>query len=294
VLFDFTVLNSFKEAEFGAIAAMLVLATLQAFEPELVSATAPYLLMAGMIFPGIPHGAVDNLLLTGKQDLRGFILFLARYLLIMVLMLMLWFVSPVVWLAVFLLVSGWHFGETDARRFKSFGPVSAFIRGMCMLTFILTSHPQEFKWYLDLFGISYGDLTDKDFMITAGISFLAYFSAGLSLIRYKGGLFVYQAGTVLLTAYLPLLLAFGVYFIFIHSVSAWRDLRTGLSLSNPTLIRKAVPFSLLAFVFIGCFIWFYRVSGSPQAYLASFFIALSAISTPHILYMSGFYRSAEV
>ena len=283
-------MNSFKEAEFGAIAAMLVLAAVQAFQPEMVSAAAPFLLMAGMIFPGIPHGAVDNLLLTGEQGLAGLSRFLARYLLIMALMLLLWFISPVIWLAVFLLVSGWHFGETDARRFKSFGPVSAFIRGMCMLSFILTSHPQEFRWYLDLFGIGSGGITDRDLYLIAGVCFMAYFSAGLSLIRYKGGLFVYQAGTVLLTAYLPLLLAFGVYFIFIHSISAWRDLKDGLRLSSITLIRKSLPFSLLAFVFIGAFIWFYRVSGSPQAYLASFFIALSAISTPHIFYMSGFYH----
>ena len=55
----------------------------------------------------------------------------------------------------------------------------------------------------------------------------------------------------------PLILAFGLYFIFQHSLNAWGHLQHGLKIDGFTLYKKALPFTLSAIFFL-CAMLFYN------------------------------------
>lgn len=61
---------------------------------------------------GIPHGALDHLLLNPKISNKGLVKFILKYLAIIVVYLVVWIFLPVPALLVFLLMSAYHFGQS--------------------------------------------------------------------------------------------------------------------------------------------------------------------------------------
>jgi hypothetical protein len=92
--------------------------------------------------------------------------------------------------------------------------------------------------------------------------------------------------TLLLAAYLPLLTAFGLYFIGQHSITGWTHLKNSFNSNNITLFKKALPYNLGAWLLFS--IVFINMDNS---WTSSFFIFVSCISLPHVLAMHKFYQS---
>jgi hypothetical protein len=90
---------------------------------------------------------------------------------------------------------------------------------------------------------------------------------------------------LLIAAQLPLLVAFGLYFIFQHSVNGWQQLKLSLQMSNSRLWMHALPFTLGSFIILGVLYYFDFPVNWGQA-----FIFLSALSFPHVLLMHRIYK----
>jgi beta-carotene 15,15'-dioxygenase len=270
----------------------LFLVGLNLFFSAWIELSAPYLLLIGFVFPGIPHGAIDHYLaISENQDKYYLLLFVLKYTSVMVLIGILWFLQPLVGLTLFIFYSAWHFGETDMRRLKSFHPLYAFLSGFGMLTFMLSSHGAEFRYYLTLLGVNnFKEVTDNTYWIISLSTLFGLIVNGLTHVRDKTRYFCLLV-ILVLGSFLPLLLAFGIYFILIHSVSGWIDIKAGLKISTSRLLIRALPFSIGAFVVMGAFIFLSNTNHTfLDNYISSFFIALAAISAPHILLMSKFYH----
>jgi hypothetical protein len=92
---------------------------------------------------------------------------------------------------------------------------------------------------------------------------------------------------------LPLLTAFGVYFIGQHSFNGWTHLKKGFKTDNLSLFKVAFPFTLGAFLLFAMILL-----GMEKGWLNAFhnhevtlfFVFISCISFPHVLAMHGFYR----
>ncbi len=281
-----------------ALPALIALAALglQFFLPEILQTIGPPLLVLGMVFPGIPHGALDHCtgpagLLKGRR-LAGFV---GSYLSIMALVLLVWMLSPALGVALFLLYSAWHFGETDVRHWNAFHPLRAWLQGASVLGFLLAVHPGEFAAYLQALGVA--DEVALPGRLMQGMVVLS--AAGL--LASGWGLSMRAAGSWLQTllvvfsgAFLPLIPAFGVYFIGVHSVRGWFHLRYGLNSSTATLLRKAMPFSLGAYGLFALLLVLDRFAGLPfEGMIPGLFVFLAAVSAPHIWHMHRFYgRSA--
>lgn len=264
---------------------LLVCLLLQMLAPDSLSIVAPLLLVGGLLFPGIPHGAVDHLLAGQPQPLPRFI---GYYLLVMLLVVALWWIFPALGLTGFLLYSAWHFGQTDFRHWELPQGGRSFLYGSALLLFLLSSHPTALTYYLNALAVP---LPALPFTALAGGS------AGLLLLglawiprqhrpSYAFTLLILFAG-----AALPLLLAFGFYFIGLHSARGWQHLTTQLALSNRQLLRQALPFSAAAwlmFLGLGLATRWYPISF--EGWIPAFFVFLSAISAPHVLQMHRFYR----
>lgn len=264
---------------------------LQFIWPETMHQIVPALLLAGMIFPGIPHGAVDHHLSTlGRLSGRRLLRFVALYLGIMGLVLLLWMFSPILALSVFLLYSAWHFGETDLRHWDAFSSWRALPQGAATLGIVLLSHPEELLNYLQLLGWSTG----------LSAAFLQPFLYGSIAVFLWMGAFIPAAGrrswfqTLLVLAggmFLPLLLAFGLYFIGVHSWRGWKHLQAGLSVSSVDLWRRSLPFSLGAYaLFALLLIVRSQVTLPFEGVIPGLFVFLAAISAPHIWFMHRFYQ----
>lgn len=269
--------------------ASILLVLIHQFSPGATHFIALPLLGAGLIFPGIPHGALDHVL-KGSPPTKAihWLQFIGIYVAIMGAIVGLWWLSPELGLVLFLLYSAWHFGETDLKHWAVKSTSTTWIYGLSALGFILATHPVELIEYLQALGISVS--------VTPPIWLAIFLCApGLalplrSLPRSRMPSYVKTIAILALSTALPLLLAFALYFVGLHSWRAWQHLRSGLQMSNRRLLQHAAPFSICAYLFLALFALAIYYDILPFEGLSSaIFLFLAAISAPHIWMMHSFY-----
>ena len=129
---------------------------------------------------------------------------------------------------------------------------------------------------------------------TKGV-FVAVTLASLSAlwgILEKRPAIVLSAGTLLLSTQLPLLTAFGLYFIGQHSLNGWSHLQKGLNASSKSLSLHALPFTSGAiFLFVTLLLCLEKgwIAAFNQHWVTAFFVFISCISFPHVLAMNQYY-----
>jgi len=258
---------------------------LQWLRPAVNELLLPVLLALGLIFPGIPHGAVDHLLAVKPTALP---LFIAKYVAIMLAVVFLWWQMPSIALLAFLSYSAWHFGETDAKLWGQTHAFWAWSYGVSALGFLLFSHPVSLQYYFTALGTQLVVPQHLGIALFFGLMllFLSIFVPSQSKTAYWLSFAVIIGGSAL-----PLLAAFGFYFIGLHSWRGWRHLQKGLAISHRQLFIKALPFSLAAWVlFIGLGVASQWFDLSFNGWVPAFFVFLAAVSAPHILSMHYFYK----
>lgn len=269
----------------GMVLLLLVLCVLlQWLWPAANAVLLPVLLGIGLLFPGIPHGAVDHLLAFKMGSLPLFVL---KYLAIMLAVVLLWWLAPSLALLAFIGYSAWHFGQTDAKVWGQTQPWWAILYGVAALGFVLLSHPTELQQHINALGSSmqvpHGLIAPSLLGITLLV--LPIFLPQKSRLAYTINALVLFGGSLL-----PLLPAFGFYFIGLHSWRGWRHLRTGLGMGDVALFKKALPFSTAAWLlFIGLGIAATTFNLSFDGWIPVFFVFLAAVSAPHIVMMHRFY-----
>lgn len=258
---------------------------LQWLAPGSLTTIAPLLLIGGLLFPGIPHGAVDHLLAGQPQSMPRFI---AYYLSVMLLVLVLWWILPALGLTGFLLYSAWHFGQTDFQHWGRPPGGRSLLYGSALLLFLLSSHPTAFNYYLQALAVPVPALP---YAVLAGGSAILLLLGLTWIPRQHRPSYAFTLLILFAATALPLLLAFGFYFIGLHSARGWQHLTSRLALSNRQLLRKALPFSAAAWLlFLGLGIATLWYPISFEGWVPAFFVFLSAISAPHVLQMHRFYQ----
>ena len=235
---------------------------------------ALYVFIPGMLLIGIPHGALDHLSLKKRLGHLGMMDFILRYLLIGAGILSLFYIQPVIGLVLFLLCSAFHFGQTDCLEWGIKDNLKSFVLGLFVLSSILFSHLPETVVILNQMGVS--TLSN----LSSGLERVGYFPflMAFPLLGYiKKWQFIQLVVLLLLLTKLPLLLAFGSYFVFQHSFNGWRQLSTQLRLTTAHLWIKALPFTLGG---IGLFLVYYFFFDGKA--WGQFFIFAAALSLPHV------------
>jgi Brp/Blh family beta-carotene 15,15'-monooxygenase len=264
----------------------------QATSTLLFEWTNTSLLIGGLALIGIPHGAVDHLLGKDEQLMRPTFGFIVRYLSSAVLLFVLWMVAPTLSLVLFLLYSSWHFGESDLFHWgiRKNNIVLTWLWGISMLFIILLSHIEETNAI-----ILHLDVTIPAFIIAnnfAITSILVGIVIFMAVIRRSIQL-ILSLSMLLLATQLPLLTAFGLYFIGQHSINSWIHIKKARKISNKQFVFHALPFTLGAFFLFGTVIYLLQnelIKLENHNWIALFFIFISCISLPHILVIHGFYK----
>ena len=264
---------------------LLITLLLIAFQFAGMHYAAFVLLLFGMLTLGIPHGAIDHII--DKKEQQGLAVFVLYYLLKGAAMLLIWKISPLAALVFFILYSAWHFGEGDFIRWKIHDKMAAYLWGLGLLLFLLFSHSKETSEVLTQI-VQSNTISNavNRFQQTGLFSALILMIGSLALTRNK--CLSVNILSILLLAYIPLLEAFGVYFIFQHSRSGWIQIKERLQKNDIQLWKQALPFSLGAFILLAtCFL---HVNFNWKEQVGTFFIFLSCVSFPHVISMHNFYK----
>ena len=266
---------------------------------------SPLICLLLILSIGISHGSLDNL--KGKKLLKifginNFFIFYILYILISILVIILWIIIPSISLIIFLIVASYHFGKEDTQflvvensylnQFLFFvkgtlivlAPVYFHFNETINIFKILLIDNENFYIFLNfietnkilLFGIILSTLANiilftKNFEIKKFAIFLDYFSI------------------LILNYYFSPLLAFTLYFCFLHSIRHSITLileleKNNLNLGFKMFVKKALPLTVLTASL--CLIGLYFINKTyafDSSILKIIFIGLASLTFPHIL-----------
>ena len=254
---------------------------------------------------GISHGSLDNI--KGKKLLEiynfsNILVFYLLYLTAGLIIIGLWFLFPTFSLIIFLVIACYHFGKEDTNFLINydlkFNFVLYFIKGSLIVFAPLVFHFEEtinlFKILLienENFYSTIGYLEEKKiFYLSAFISVIVSFFYILNKFKIVNALIFFDILSVIILNYLLTpLLAFTIYFCFLHSLRHSISLSLELDAENlsngfKTFIKKAIPLTLMTVIiyFFGIYLLstFYTFD---ESIIKAIFIGLASLTFPHIL-----------
>ncbi len=286
--------NYIKKGFLFTMGYMLVYFLLNLMSPNMANGFGYAGLIAGLLAVGIPHGAVDHLLLASKKF--SLFKFVAQYILIIAAYFMVWQWFPVFSLLLFIAYSAFHFGESEMVEMQvSMHSIAqkayAFVLGLSILLLIIFLHLNESILVLNNmqgisdFVASLNLLQCKNIIIAVSSLMLM----PLWWISKKTCFFL--MGILLLGTQMPLMLAFGLYFVGSHSVNAWGHIAGKLQIAPKKLYLESLPFNVGALFIFSLFFYLQQTNAQLiQSYAAVFFVFLACLSLPHIILMHLFYK----
>ena len=244
---------------------------------------------------GISHGALDHIKgfnLMKIYNIQNKFLFFPIYIIISLLIIILWMLVPLLTLLSFLVVASYHFGKEDCSvgnfikiRFEN---LLYFLKGSLVIIAPLTFHTSE---TLEIFQILNVNIILPNENFLYGLILISLIANIVIIYRSNNtGFFLADWLTVLsLNIFLSPLVAFTIYFCFLHSVRHSLSLiyeidknefKEGLN----KFIKKALPLTLITAILFVLSIYiltnFYVLD---DAILKVIFIGLASLTFPHIL-----------
>ena len=243
------------------------------------------LLIAGLLIVGLPHGAIDHLHQYPGKKLAQLLLYFTLYIALGLGVLCFWLLVPPLALVLFLGYSAWHFGQADLEIWRlKHTSLRPFFWGAYCLFFLLATHHLELIALLQQMGVELHFNWSAP-LISTFITPLFWTIFGLlPILLFRSWRIVEAIILLTILSALPLIEAFGIYFIFQHSLNGWRYLTQITSMKPKQLWWQALPFTLAS---IGLFAAYYYWSAAHNWGLL--FIFLSALSFPHVFFMHRAY-----
>ena len=241
---------------------------------------------------GISHGALDNLKGNKVLKLYGIkqkYLFYLIYLMLSLFVIFFWILLPLLTLSLFLLVASYHFGKEDSNfgRIKKRKFISLYflLKGSVVVIAPLAFHTEETLQIFEILNVQLNFINEKILISFLALSFLS----NIFILDDKGiALADWFTIFALNIAFSPLL-AFTIYFCFLHSVRHSLSLIYELNKNNfnkgfKEFIKKALPLTIITGVLylIGVFVLTNSYS-LDNAILKVIFIGLASLTFPHIL-----------
>lgn len=282
---------------YAATLFLFALATSGAFycAPSLAWWVSGGIAIVGLVLVGIPHGALDVLTHSFRNNTATSWVYIAKYLAAIGLVLMGWLFIPGITLIGFLLLSAWHFGQADFELWDVKG--GEMIWGVFVLSMILGWHLDEVQSILLPIGVSEVVLSGaRGASYWIEITTIAGWILALAFaIHLRKTPWIWSLLMLATTPFLPVLMAFMIFFVGQHSIAGWSHLKNGLKMSNQQLWMKAAPFHLGAWAIIigGIYLFGFNETHSFQATVGWFFAFLGSISIPHIVESHRFIQQVK-
>ena len=275
----------------------LGIATLFLVLPNLPQEIQLFIFALIILLVGIPHGGIDHLIHNPTITPRGLARFILRYLLLMLGYGLMWWFLPLAALIAFLGMSAYHFGQShflEQGKLENKEGLLYLLKGAFFLFLILFGDwsmtqkilssmismdlSEEFRLgflgFLLVSSLIAQGFSTKPFGLTDGLDYLI-----LAPILY----------------FSPLLIGFSVYFGFWHSLPSmlaeYAYLRNIPAFNSPLKFGiQLLPFSGISLVGIAAILVVGLEFLAPNQLYLLFFVLISLISLPHILYMDTFLK----
>ena len=266
---------------------------------------SPLVCLVLILIIGVSHGSLDHI--KGKKLLKIFqinniVIFYIFYFLLALTVIILWILLPTVILLTFLIVASFHFGKEDTQFLISdnsyLNQFLFFLKGSLVIIAPLYFNFNEtvaiFKLLLinnESFYQSLNIIENNNFLII-GIALSTFSSIYLFFQKFelkKFTIFFDYFSIIIINIYFSPLVAFTIYFCFLHSIRHSISLMTELdqeSLRNGlfVFIKKAIPLTILTSVFCLVGLYFLNINYNfDSAILKLIFIGLASLTFPHIL-----------
>ena len=247
---------------------------------------------------GISHGALDHI--KGKKLLKilnykSTSTFYIFYIFIVASVIILWLLFPKILLLFFLIVASFHFGKEDSEFIDSKSNLDLiyFFKGSLVITAPLLFHKNETLNIFDNlnFDISQSSFISNEFLyLFIAISLVANIIISLNKqMDIKSLLLMDFISILLLNYFLNPILAFTVYFCFLHSIRHSFKLSNELNKKNfikgfKEFLIKAMPLTILtAILFLISLFFLNNYYFLDNAISKVIFIGLASLTFPHIL-----------
>ena len=231
---------------------------------------------------GLPHGALDPLVAHRAglwQGPFGLMLFIALYLLVAGVALAAWITLPDLSLAIFLVLSAWHFAN-DWR--PKIGPIYRTWAGVAIIALPAFSHPAEVEILFEqLASPSSAAVITLGLARIAPVLLVGLLMTTIALLRHHYETSLELLALAICALVLPPLLFFILYFSLQHSprhlIRSVKGLRPAVAVFTGTLFTAlAVGAGILAFVAM-------PQSTLDERLLRIIFIGLAVMTVPHMI-----------
>ena len=266
---------------------------------------SPLICLFLILVIGVSHGSLDHI--KGKRllkifDIKNVFFFYVSYILLAIFIIIAWVLLPAISLLLFLIVASYHFGKEDTQflttNHNSINPLLYFFKGSLIILAPMFFHFDEtvtiYKFLLveDETFYTILDYIETNKILLIGIVLSTLSSVLLFIKEFeikKFVIFLDYFSILILNYYLSPLLAFTVYFCFLHSIRHSISLAIELDPNSIVngfrlFVKKALPLTILTGVF--SFITLYLLSNFynlDNAILKIIFIGLASLTFPHIL-----------
>ena len=266
---------------------------------------SPFICLLLILSIGISHGSLDNV--KGRKlfqifEIKKFYIFYLAYILIAIIVIISWILIPYVSLIIFLTVASYHFGKEDTQflivensyynqflfllkgSLIVFAPMYFHFNETISIFKLLFIENENFYNFLDL-------IESKKILlyciILSTLANILLFTKNFELKKFT--IFLDYFSIIIINYYFSPLVAFTIYFCFLHSVrhsiSLMSELdRDDLGNGFKIFVKKALPLTIITAIF--CAIGLYLLNNTynlESSILKIIFIGLASLTFPHIL-----------
>jgi len=266
---------------------------------------SPFICLLLILSIGISHGSLDNF--KGRKlfqilEIDNFSIFYFAYILIALIVIFLWILIPYVSLIIFLMVASYHFGKEDTQfliiKNSYYNQFLFFLKGSLIVFAPMYFHFDETVSIFRLLLIenetfyNFLDLIESNrillyCIILSTLANILLFTKNFELKKFT--IFLDYFSILIINYYFSPLVAFTIYFCFLHSIRHSISLMSELDENNlgngfKIFIKKALPLTIITAIF--CVIGLYLLNNTynfDSSILKIIFIGLASLTFPHIL-----------
>ena len=256
---------------------------------------------------GIPHGAIDHIIFFKKRQLTKLKFYLV-YLGLIVGFVLMWHIAPVLSLILFLLISAFHFGESqfeDIKITKVLKNTFFFFWGIALLATLIYYNINELASVTAYFDdtLAFEKVYDiKKVTILYYVTNIITIASMILMAVYKQIKIerllseFFLLFLIHITFFLfPFIIGFTLYFVVLHSLKVMQDEIEFFKKDNPKFsildfLKLLAPYSILSIFFTTILLLLSYYTYIPYSIPFLSIVIISVITLPHAIVMNIFYN----